>query len=437
MQDRRRVFISFLGTSNYNSCTYEIGGNTPFTYESRYIQEVLLRNHAKQGWSSTDKAYILLTEVAREKNWLNDGHRTKDGDLVKQAGLRDCLAGASLPMSVEDIPVPPGNTSEEIMDIFSRVFSLINDGDELYFDITHGFRYLPMVTIVLGNYSKLLRGAKVAWIGYGNFEGRDFATNVAQVVDITSLSVLQDWTLAAADFTNNGNVEALTTLTTKEVQPILLESKGSNQTAKALRCMAKSLSEMVGDMKTCRGKEVLKSEKAGNLQCALASIEENMIPPLTPIIEKIKVSVSDFKEGYEISNGFAAAKWCMNYDMIQQAATILQETVISWIYIRNNLEGKKLEETREIVTKAIKCSELDQTEWVVKDETQRGEIKRVIENEVLLRNKAFKEIYTNLSELRNDINHCGMRNNPTSASKIKRNLERCYSKLKEIFEENF
>jgi hypothetical protein len=30
------------------------------------------------------------------------------------------------------------------MEIFERIFEQINDNDLLYFDITHGFRYLPM-----------------------------------------------------------------------------------------------------------------------------------------------------------------------------------------------------------------------------------------------------------------------------------------------------
>ena len=35
----------------------------------------------------------------------------------------------------------------------------MQDGDELYFDLTHGFRYLPMLVMVLINYSKFLKYA--------------------------------------------------------------------------------------------------------------------------------------------------------------------------------------------------------------------------------------------------------------------------------------
>ena len=416
----KKVFISFLGASNYGECKYLIEGKT--SRSVRYVQEAMLEHYARQGWSSHDHAYILLTDIAKQKNWENDGHRDRDThEIIRQSGLRDCLEHLDLPMTINVIEqVPPGNNEKEIMRIFSLLFTLIEDGDELYFDITHGFRYLPMITLVLGNYSKFLKNVSVKWIGYGNYEGRNFESNIAQVVNLTAMSMLQDWTTAAADFINNGNAKEMVLLTQRQLEPILKEAKGSNANALAIKRMAGSLDAVVDDIKNCRGFNIIEATNVKRLNNNLNDIEDCMIDPLVPLLEKIRDGIRDFDvhSRENIINGFAASEWCLSNNMAQQAATILQETVITSICLRHSLNHKE-ESQRNIASKAlnVKANEMPVETWVLKYDEYEP-FKSIMENEQLLSNTEFLETYRNLANLRNDLNHCGMRNNPMRVSQL-------------------
>lgn len=434
-ETNRKVFISFLGASNYKECQYVIDSEA--SRPVRYVQEAMLDYYSRHGWTSHDCAYILLTNVAQDRNWENDGQKDDNGNIIKQLGLRDSLAALELPMSIVPVEnVPMGNDEKEIMSIFSLIFGMLEDGDELYFDITHGFRYLPMITLVLGNYSKFLKNVTVRWIGYGNFEGRNQATNIAQVVDLTSMSMLQDWTTAAADFINNGNAASLTSRTKETLAPILLDERGDNKTALAMDKMANALEAMVNDIKNCRGYEIIKAKNVKKLVRNLNSIENNLIEPLMPVLEKIKDSINTFDviADENISNGFAAALWCINNNMNQQAATILQETAITWVCMRNKLDHSILKD-RQIASDAINVLDKDIADWRVKEENLPI-VKRIIECEPLLQNNNFVKCYRDLTNLRNDINHCGMLKGRMGTNRIKQNVVVYYENLYNILKDN-
>ena len=61
--------------------------------------------------------------------------------------------------------------------------------------ITHAFRYLPMLVLVLANYAKFLKNVTVKSLTYGNYEARE-GTN-APIVNLLPIAALQDWTTAA------------------------------------------------------------------------------------------------------------------------------------------------------------------------------------------------------------------------------------------------
>ena len=210
----RKVFISVLGTGFYGKCIYKRdefeSGNT------RFIQQATLQMLTNSdSWTSDDHGYILLTQKAEVDNWIVKGdEREKFSNAGKEEyiGLEKTIGGMNLPFAVEGISIPDGNDEDEIWQIFDIVFEKLQDGDELYFDITHGFRYLPTLVLVLGNYAKFLKNIKVKSITYGNFESRNtkVTPNVAPIIDITSFSALQDWTFSGASFVEQGHVRNFT-----------------------------------------------------------------------------------------------------------------------------------------------------------------------------------------------------------------------------------
>ena len=309
----RKVFISVLGYSNYGKCFYTHAGFK--SDEVRYVQEATLQYlMSVSEWTADDCAYILLTKGAEEKNWADNGHCEYGTKIpIQQPGLASVLETTHFPFPVIPVKdIPDGNDEKEIWRIFERVFSLLQEGDELYFDLTHGFRYLPMLILVLGNYSKLLKNVVVKSITYGNYEARNKETNEAPLIDLLALSNLQDWTSASASFLKNGNLSMLKSLCKQNLAPILRDAKGSNQDALALKDYMAALENVVGDMNTCRGINILNGKNFAELLRCSDQLKEVIIEPMKPVIERLKHSFQHFTPSQNIKNGYAAAKWCFD-----------------------------------------------------------------------------------------------------------------------------
>ena len=120
--------------------------------------------------------------------------------------------------------------------------------------------------------------------------------------------------------------------------------------------------------------------------------------------------------------------------MNQQAATILQETAITWVCMRNKLDHSILKD-RQIASDAINVLDKDIADWRVKEENLPI-VKRIIECEPLLQNNNFVKCYRDLTNLRNDINHCGMLKGRMGTNRIKQNVVVYYENLYNILKDN-
>jgi len=43
------------------------------------------------------------------------------------------------------------------MEIFRTIFDEIDENDEIIFDVTHSFRYLPMLVFIVINYARVVK----------------------------------------------------------------------------------------------------------------------------------------------------------------------------------------------------------------------------------------------------------------------------------------
>lgn len=423
----RKVFISVLGFSNYNECIYskdEYRSNSV-----RFIQEATLGYLTQQSeWTKNDSAYILLTEEAENANWIDNGQKNRTtGEYISCEGLCTRLQKMNLPFTVQTIcHLPHGNNEKEIWDIFERTFNELQEGDELYFDLTHGFRYLPMLVMVLINYSKFLKNTIVKSITYGNFEARN-KENEAPIIDLLPLSILQDWTYAAGQFLDSGNINRLIKLSKDKIAPILRETEGSNEEAKLLQSFIRKLDASVQDMQTCRGISLVEATNIGSLIQIIAQLQSTFIKPLNPVFEKIRTRFEGFVNEPNVKNGFIAAKWCLENGLYQQAITLLQENIVSMVCIEQGFDYKNKKE-RGLINRVFCIHENNMPEqnWEFpfglneeEIEQQKSLIKRLL-NEKSIR--CLSKSFSICTGIRNDFNHSGMTGNPSKSSKMKDNI---------------
>lgn len=436
----RKVFISVLGTGFYNACKYVKGSFV--SSETRFIQQATLEYlKVKNNWNTKniegdviDRVIILLTNGAKEANWKKDittrlNHTGEEESYVR---LEQTLNEMELPCPIETLSIPDGSTEDEMWTIFNTVYNALKPNDELYFDLTHSFRYLPMLVLVLSNYAKFLKDVKVKHISYGNYEARKTETNEAPLMDILPLTMLQDWTFAAADLIQNGNIKKLKELKEDNALIPMLRQRGKKNIDRRmaegyLDGYIQSLNNFLNDMKLCQGPNILKGETINNISgCHEQVVEvfENVIAPIPPVINKIQNSLLGFNQTDSLNpeslrNGYMAAKWCYDHQLYQQSITILDENLTTHFckylgtnefnYDQRNCSNAFLRNggyREEDWKKKKKDEEVDEDWEKIKELVKEAETSQNVRDFVSLINKDARWIHNK----RNSYNHASMTN---------------------------
>jgi CRISPR-associated Csx2 family protein len=433
----RNVFLSFLGTTNYKECNYTVNQKSKI---SRFVQIATMSIHC-QNWSKDDKYIFFMTETAKDSNWK-----------------KDCSNGFSLLSELEENGIIPIekiipqdiyndassiNIEKEIWKTFEIINSQLEPEDNIIFDITHSFRYMPMLAMTLLNYAKALKKINVLGIYYGAFEVLGFASEVekkypniadrkAPIVDLTAFTTLQDWTTAANNFIEYGTSTALSNITTKEIHPLLRENNEKTEIAKSINQFIKSLVVVTESLQTNRGQYLIEGNIFKNLKQNLIAISHsNFIVPMKPILEKVSEKVSNFGVEKDWKNGFKAVEWCIEHNLIQQGITMLQESVFTYYCFKFDLDYKKKED-RDLISACFyiknQKEDNDDSEWNELAKSNLEKVKTIIKDIP----KKLASDYNSLSEgARNDINHGGFSKN-SSPEQLKQKLITSFKNIKTL-----
>ena len=429
----RKVFISILGTSNYGSCQYTQGDFT--SSDTPFIQKATLEFlNVKETWTTQDIAYIFLTPTARTSNW-QEKPVYKGGEKKSYRGLVPILDEMKLPCPIETVDITEDGDEQGLWSVFQTIYDKLQEGDELYIDITHSFRYLPMLLLVLCNYAKFLKQTKVVHISYGNYEAK---TSVKPLVDLMTLVEVQNWTLAASDFLRNGRTSSFAELVSERIQPILKATRGQDEDARALRQFINRLEPLSQSLTTVRGKMIIDGVIFRDLNDSAQNLGNTLIPAMAPLIDKIKDSFSGFAPTANIKNGFEAARWCYDKQLYQQSITILQETLKGYTAAQAGYPcDEKLYQDLAGTAYNIAFNKRPESEWKLgeknndQDDFNRRKVivKRMLSLPLV---QELSGLYDEIAQLRNDFNHAGIRPNPINdiPTQIKRKMD-CFFQVLE------
>lgn len=412
-----------MGTNDYLSCCYYKDDKK--LENVRFVQQATL-NFFCDDWTLEDRIFIFTTDEAYKKNWLNDGHRDNENNILKRYGLEYCIKSLKLQPSVHRVAIPEGKSEHEIWDIFQTVYDCLKTNDEAVFDITHAFRSIPMLAIVILNYAKVMKKISLHGICYGAFEvlgsiqeARRIPEPERQVpvFDLAAFDQLLDWTLAVDRFMGAGDAKVVSELAKKSVKPMLKDSKGGDAAAAAIRKLADSLEHYTRNLATCRILEIDKSvvslrekiEKSRHL---------DLVKPLLPLFEPIEQQVNEFK-GNIVGDGIQAAKWCLERNLIQQGVTILLETLISYLLVCIGA-GYIDEALRNTASSAVQLYSQNkpETEWTG-DAANHPQLTRKIIH-FCVENPKVTKLIDRLSKVRNDINHGGYKRDSLKAKNLEK-----------------
>ena len=330
----RRVFISFLGTNNYIECKYRDGDYV--SPPVRFIQEALAREWCRD-WTADDRIYIFCTEEAARKNWQDNGQERAASDIERQ-GLQQRLAlfaaePDGLKVPVEMVPIADGFTEEDVWRIFSVVYEKLEPEDEIFFDVTHAFRSIPIFSVVLFNYARFMKDTRIMAVKYGAFEKLGPAFQVkdvpveqrlAPVLDLTNIVRLQEYNQIASNLKDFGKVKSLKSV---------LAYVGEIPADGVIRDLSSSITEMDEYIATID----LKKIKSGNFikkfrdSYKFVTRKRTILAPIMNILHELYRETADFVPEASFRNIEAAINWTIKHDMLMQAYPLAEEYIIRWV----------------------------------------------------------------------------------------------------------
>jgi CRISPR-associated Csx2 family protein len=448
----RKVFISFLGTNDYLECHYVVNGTQ--SAPTRFVQEALIDHYCKE-WTENDD--IIIFGTGREngsymKNWLDDGQR------VKSKGLQSILKSKSLKANVNKMTIiPEGFSEEEIWQIFTTVFEKLQLHDEIYLDVTHAFRSIPMFSTILLNYAQLLKGTKLQAIHYGAFEKLGPAYEVkempveqriAPVLDLMPLVLLQEWTVAAGDFVEYGKTDGIHTLLEAKYSQLNKESKGQDNNARSLGKLDKLLLDYSESILSNKLDEIIKGSEIKDALQAVKQADKVITPAFVPLLEKIEQKIEAFKQD-DLHNVFAATEWCIQHELYQNAYSILLEGIISLLLnlIKEDYKGQSvlIEVKRGTIIHAAQCFQQQKTKEecinsfniIQKVANNAEELKSIVSKIWDILDNELANAIVGLNTKRNSYMHAGTGTNSLGRFKdLKEDIVKFNRQLKNHFNHN-
>ncbi|MFM7578419.1 MAG: TIGR02221 family CRISPR-associated protein, partial [Microcystaceae cyanobacterium] len=129
--------ISFLGFNNYTETLYR-HPTTSQSVKTAFFQEALVEFY------QPEILYVLLTDTVANKIPRN---ATVSNWQALQEKLED------KPVKLEPIfNIPESYSPEDGWIIFDKITGCLKEGDRVIFDLTHGFRSIPVVALLAISY---------------------------------------------------------------------------------------------------------------------------------------------------------------------------------------------------------------------------------------------------------------------------------------------
>lgn len=413
-----RKFISFLGTSNYVQVYYGSASGTP----TRFVQESLIDLLCKD-WDEQDQILIFYTDGpdgSKAKNWEDNGQpEAIIKEDIERIGLKHILEEKKrngLKPSIYSYIVPEGFSEEEVWQIFECIYSKLEDNDQIYFDVTHAFRSIPLFSTVLFNFSKYAHNTTLRGVYYGAFEklGAAFIVRniplenrIAPIIDLTSIIDLQELTTTASDLRKYGRVGSISQLVLKTTSN-LDKSKTSNRLRESLRIIKNCANNLENYIMANRMSDIIEGAYArefnNEIDKAISSNKLNSAE--LEVFKNLKDLFSKFKPEKSYDNIESAIEWAQNYGMIQQAYTLAREYVITLCFEKLK-EHKALfkdeKSFREFISSLLSI-DIDTKESDYRNELAENKqlANNLLKKEWILR---LRDHYQKLSNNRNTINH--------------------------------
>lgn len=401
-----KKLYTFLGVGDYQECIYYDAETGWESSPARFVQIAILELLEQQR-ISIDEVVVFLTKTSRAKNW--EDRLSPSGE--RAIGLHHALKSRFAPeaMNVKVVEVPEEQVEDALWEYFDKMAGEIEENDHIFLDITHSFRSIPAIALIISNYMRVLKRMKLKGLFYGAFISGQAKV---PIYDLTEMLALFEWTQAVDDYLRTGNANMLAEVV--ESRPIA--KKEDDQ----LRQLAQQLREVSTIIETCRGQML--DDAIRNVKRQLRMLQENVSPrfkPFQKLLDQIEQKFAGYRPGEWDQNLLFIVEWCLKHQLYQQGYTFLQEGILTLMARHAGLAENEYDK-RELVKEAISAIVQNKRSGSSQEAQQLAGRWNHLANRL--------RFFLSLKEYRNNINHC-------QTLDRKYGYEQIASKLNEYLEE--
>lgn len=324
-----KIFISFLGTGvgdpdsstpGYNEVIYKFEDGT-FSEKTRFAQRAIIE---KQQPESFDRICLLMTEQSKKR------HRQL---LINELVAIGCDEQVQIQ---EDDSITTNQNAEQQWEWFDALQRLINDGDQVIFDFTHGFRSVPIIFSTAISFLQKVKRFELLHAYYGYVDQK---SNRNEIIDMAKFYRINEWADGVSRLVDTADASKLAELA-EEGKEDGFASLNDPQLVEALNTLTALIRNI--DVKNIakQADKALSLIQQKRQQCSGADSQL-----LNMVIDKFKDLASNSKKDYN-SDYFelqlTLVEMLLKHELYMQAFTVMRECLGSLVHINTEQFLKSL-----------------------------------------------------------------------------------------------
>jgi len=398
--------LSFLGVGRYGQTCYVWNNQECITSFSPVASCQFLQ---------PDTLILFLTEEA------------------EQCYAREIRSQLPPGVNLETLQVPHGRNELELWQIFDRIGACVRRGEEVAFDITNGLRSFPLVGLLAAAFLRSGLEVNLKAVLYGAYDVRDTSTepNRTSMFDLSPMITLLEWSSAADRFKQTGDARSLAQLIGKERRSLALQETGDRsgiELAAALGALSDTMQKTSQALHLTRPAEtmVFAARLPDAMNRAIPALDRSPAArPFTLLLEQVAGVYSPLGLSEELQQQEPVLTlekqrnliaWYIEREQWVQAITLMREWLVNWMLHR-----------------------LDSVDWL--DLKTRRDVEERLSTDVrLFRDRKLPlsgpegyaqivDLWGQVTDTRNDIDHAGMRSDPRSSADLVKHIPKIYQRL--------
>ncbi|NCB47668.1 CRISPR-associated DxTHG motif protein, partial [bacterium] len=366
-----------------------------------------------------DEVFLFLTKESKD---AFEGRIRKEAE---EAGV-----------GVQIFEIPSAGTIEEVwrgFDVITETFeNLASEGNNIYLDITNGFRHLPLISFVSLLYLESANRLSVKGAYYGAFDAKLPEVQDTQVFDLSSLLKIVRGSFAVEQFEKTGNLTPLRNFIFN-----IIKDNSENPFKEAdFEKLSKSISY---------GLPIETGELAYKLNKYLQDLPKTKVNALDRLLGKVgdklkTIEIENFKiankKSFELHIGelereLNFIEWQLNTDSYDRVFLLLREWIVSrCIFAKENNRNKALWLQEGKDKKNLENRERTVIEMLLNKLAHSEDVrsKRIKKEDSILPS------WIELTKSRNEYAHAGFREEPVSVDmgkNAKKYFDLCKAHLKD------